>query len=52
MSLSLQELNAYVNSYIVDRTTDTIFNNSPVFTRLHTKNMERFNGGLQIQRPK
>lgn len=51
MALTLTELNAYVHQKIVDKTTDTIFKNSPVFTRLHTKNMERFNGGLQIQRP-
>jgi hypothetical protein len=48
VALSLSELSAYTLTYIVPRTTDTIFKNSPVFTRLHTKNMERFNGGLQI----
>lgn len=51
MALSLTELDAYTLKYIVPRTTDVIFLNSPVFTRLHTQNMERFNGGLQIQRP-
>lgn len=48
MALSLSELSSYVLTFIVPKTTDTIFKNSPVFTRLHTKNMERFNGGLQI----
>jgi len=48
VALTLPELSAYVTNFIVPKTTDTIFKNSPVFTRLHTKNMERFNGGLQI----
>jgi hypothetical protein len=51
MALTLTELDAYTHKFIVPKTTDVIFLNSPVFTRLHTKNMERFNGGLQIQRP-
>lgn len=51
MALSIVELDSYVHKYIVAKTTDTIFKNSPVFTRLKTKNMERFNGGTQIQRP-
>lgn len=49
--LTTVELDAYVHKYIVGKTTDTIYKNSPVFTRLHTQRMERFNGGLQIQRP-
>jgi len=51
MALTLQELQSYVHNHIVDKTTDVIFKNSPVFTRLHTERMERFTGGLQIQRP-
>ncbi len=51
MSLALVEVNAYTEQLIVPRTVDTIYKNSPVFTRLHTKNMERFNGGLYIQTP-
>ena len=51
MSLALTELNAYVTQMIVPKTTDVIFLNSPVFTRLHTQRMEKFTGGLQIQRP-
>lgn len=50
MALTLTELSAYVHQHIVDKTTDTIFLNSPVLTRLHTNNMEKFTGGLQIQR--
>lgn len=51
MALALTEINAYTLQKIVPKTTDTIYKNSPVFTRLHTKNMERFNGCLYIQRP-
>ena len=51
MALTLQEIAAYTSQKIVPKTTDTIYKNSPVFTRLHTRNMERFNGGLYIQRP-
>lgn len=51
MSLSLVELSAYTNRYIVPRTTDVIYKNSPVFTRLHTRNAENFEGGLYIVRP-
>jgi hypothetical protein len=51
MALTLTEINAYTLQYIVPKTTDVIFLNSPVFTRLHSRNMERFSGGLQIQRP-
>ena len=36
---------------IVPKSTDTIFKNSPVLTKLQQKNMERFPGGLYIQRP-
>lgn len=51
MALTLQELDAYTHRYIVPKTTDVIFQNSPVFTRLHSRNMEKFEGGLSIQRP-
>lgn len=51
MALSLTDLSAYTLQYIVPKTTDTIYLNSPVFTRLSSRNMERFAGGLQIQRP-
>jgi hypothetical protein len=51
MALSLVEINSFTLQRIIPKTTDTIYKNSPVFTRLHTKNMERFNGGLYIQRP-
>jgi hypothetical protein len=48
MALTLTEIDAYTLKRIIPKTTDVIFLNSPVFTRLHTRNMERFAGGLQI----
>src|ERR1700747_3390894 len=51
MALNLSDLTAYTYQYIVPRTTDVIYLNSPVFTRLSSRNMERFSGGTQIQRP-
>lgn len=51
MALTLTEIDAYTNKWIVPKSTEVIFLNSPVFTRLHSRNMERFQGGLSIQRP-
>jgi len=51
VALTLTELDAYTLKRIIPKTTDVIYLQSPVFTRLHTRNMERFNGGLSIQRP-
>lgn len=51
MALTLSEITAYTYTYIVPKSTDIIYKNSPVLTRLQQKNMERFSGGLQIQRP-
>jgi len=51
MALTLTELDAYTLKYIVPKTTDTIYLNSPVFTRLQSRNKQKFTGGLQIQRP-
>jgi hypothetical protein len=50
-NLTLQDLTAYTNTFIVPKTTDTIYANSAPFTRLSARNQERFSGGLQIQRP-
>lgn len=51
MAIPLLEINAFTHNYIVPLTTDTIFKNSPVFTRLQSKRMQRFSGGNAIQRP-
>src|SRR6185295_11366725 len=51
MALTWTEVNAYTNKYIVPKSTDVIYKNSPVFTRLSNRNAERFPGGTLIQRP-
>lgn len=51
MSLSLVEVNSYTSQFIVPKSTDVIYKNSPVFTRLSNRNAERFPGGTEIQRP-
>lgn len=51
MALTYTEVNAYTNKFIVPKSTDVIYKNSPVFTRLSNRNAERFPGGTLIQRP-
>ena len=51
MALTWTEVNAYTNKFIVPKSTDVIYKNSPVFTRLSNRNAERFPGGTLIQRP-
>lgn len=51
MALSIVELDAYTLKRIIPKTTDVVYKNSPVLTRLRTQRMERFEGGTQIQRP-
>lgn len=51
MALTITELDSYVHKQIVPKTTDIIFKNSPVFTRLKASQMQVYDGGLQIQRP-
>lgn len=51
MSLALTELNAFTHQEIVRRTTEVIFKQSPLFVRLMGRNMIKFQGGTQIQRP-
>lgn len=51
MALTITDINAYTHNYIVPRCTDVVFKRSPVFTRLSTRNAQRFEGGLQIWRP-
>lgn len=51
MSLQLAELDAYVHDKIIDKTTDTIFASSPVFTRLEANNHEPFTGNSRVRRP-
>lgn len=51
MALSLQDLNAYTNKYIVPKETDVIFKSDPLLQRVLSKNRVSFPGGLSIQRP-
>ena len=51
MDLSITEVNALTNIYIVPKTTDTIFKNDPLLTRLLNRRKITFQGGQLIQRP-
>jgi len=51
MALSYQDLTAFTEQYIVERTTDVIFKQSPLFTRMLNRRRMRFQGGTFIQRP-
>lgn len=51
MALALTGINAYTNDLIVPRMQDLIYESSPVFTRLHARNRERFTGGIYIRQP-
>lgn len=51
MALTLTDLNAFTQQYIVERTTDVIYKQSPLFTRLLNRRRMKFDGGLYIQRP-
>lgn len=51
MALTITEVNALTNIFIVPKTTDTIFKNDPLLTRLLSRNKINFEGGQSIQRP-
>lgn len=51
MALTYDDLSAMTNSHIVPKMVDSVYKSSPVFTRLRTKNMERFEGGLSVKQP-
>ena len=51
MALQLSDLTAFTEQYIVERTTDVIFKQSPLFTRLLNRRRMRFSGGTYVQRP-
>ncbi len=48
MALSLTDLTAFTEQYIVERTTDVIFKSSPLFVRLLNRRRMRFAGGTYI----
>ena len=51
MALSLTDLTAFTEQYIVERTTDVVYKQSPLLTRLLNRRRMRFTGGTYIQRP-
>lgn len=51
MALSLYDLTAFTEQYIVERTTDVVFKKSPLFVRLLARRRMKFEGGTYIQRP-
>jgi hypothetical protein len=50
MAFPIVDVNAITTAYIAPKATEVVYKNSPTFTRLHTRRMERFEGGNQIQR--
>lgn len=51
MALTWDDLTGKVNKHIVPRLVDNVYKSSPVFTRLRTRNAERFEGGTTIRHP-
>lgn len=51
MALTWNDLTSKTNKFIVPRMIDQVYKSSPVFTRLRTKNMMRFEGGTSIRHP-
>src|SRR6266404_4663777 len=51
MALTYDDLTSKTNKFIVPRMVDEVYKSSPLFTRLRSKNMERFEGGTSIRHP-
>jgi len=51
MALTWDDITGKTNKHIVPRLVDNIYKSSPVFTRLRTRNAERFEGGTTIRHP-
>lgn len=51
MGLTYDDISSKTQKLIVPKLVDTVYKSSPLFTRLRTKNMERFDGGLTIRQP-
>lgn len=51
MSLTYDDITAATNHFIVPGLVDEVYKASPLFVRLRTQNMERFEGGTVIQHP-
>ena len=50
MALPFTDLTAYSTDMFVKKATEVVYLNSPVFVRLHTRNQDKFLGGLAIRR--
>lgn len=51
MALTWDDVSSKTNKFIVPRMVDDIYKSSPLFTRLRTRNAERFEGGATIRHP-
>ena len=51
MALTYDDLTSKTNKFIVPGLVDEVYKAAPVFTRLRTRNMERFEGGTAIRHP-
>jgi hypothetical protein len=51
MPLTWDDITGKVNKHIIPRLVDNVYKSSPVFTRLRTRNAERFEGGTSIRHP-
>lgn len=51
MALTYDDISSKTNKFIVPRLVDSVYKASPLFTRLRTNNMERFEGGTSIRHP-
>lgn len=49
--LTYDDLTGKTNRFIVPRMVDDVYKSSPLFTRLRTRNGERFEGGTAIRHP-
>lgn len=49
--LTWDDITGKVNKHIVPRLVDNVYKSSPVFTRLRTRNAEKFEGGTSIRHP-
>lgn len=51
MALTWDDVSSKTNKFIVPRMVDDVYKSSPLFTRLRTRNAERFEGGTTIRHP-
>lgn len=51
MALTWDDITGKVNKHIVPKLIDNVYKSSPIFTRLRTRNAERFEGGTSIRQP-